>query len=200
METKPSLECGGYIYDAETGFYYVSSRYYDPEVGRFISADTTDVLGVQDDFDDLNLYAYCNNNPVNYMDPDGTLAIEIGYVVLMVLVVSYTYVGGVRRTINTTKTYKVTESYWNSHSHSKYKGNRILSFVAYTTTKLASKTILKSKGGKQNKKDSGLKDLSDEEVSRRSKDKSLSKKERKRYVTEDKARKSRNKQKRNSHY
>ena len=47
---------------------------------------------------------------------------------------------------------------------------------------------------------SGLKDLSDEEVSRRSKEKSLSKKERKRYVTEDKARKSRNKQKRNSHY
>ena len=34
----------GYVYDAETGFYYVSSRYYDPEIGRFISPDTTDVL------------------------------------------------------------------------------------------------------------------------------------------------------------
>ena len=34
----------GYVFDEETGFYYVSSRYYDPEIGRFISPDTTDVL------------------------------------------------------------------------------------------------------------------------------------------------------------
>ena len=34
----------GYVFDEETGFYYVSSRYYGPEIGRFISPDTTDVL------------------------------------------------------------------------------------------------------------------------------------------------------------
>ena len=34
----------GYVYDEEAGFYYASSRYYDPEIGRFISPDTTDVL------------------------------------------------------------------------------------------------------------------------------------------------------------
>lgn len=38
------LRYRGYYYDSETGFYYVSSRYYDPEIGRFISPVTTDVL------------------------------------------------------------------------------------------------------------------------------------------------------------
>ena len=61
----------GYYYDAETGLYYVSSRYYDPEVGRFISADTTDVLSVSSDLYDKNLYAYCDNNPVMREDIKG---------------------------------------------------------------------------------------------------------------------------------
>ena len=60
----------GYFYDAETGFYYVSSRYYDPEVGRFISADS-EISGVGGDIRGYNLYAYCMNNPVNMSDPDG---------------------------------------------------------------------------------------------------------------------------------
>ena len=51
--------------------YYVSSRYYDPEVGRFISADTTDILGATSNFYDKNLYAYCDNNPVNRRDAGG---------------------------------------------------------------------------------------------------------------------------------
>ena len=57
----------GYYYDAETGFYYVSSRYYDPEVGRFLNADgqiNNDILG-------CNLYAYCGNNPVMRADDSG---------------------------------------------------------------------------------------------------------------------------------
>ena len=61
----------GYYYDEETGFYYVSSRYYDPEVCRFINADTVDILGVQDNLNDKNLYAYCDNNPVMRKDTGG---------------------------------------------------------------------------------------------------------------------------------
>ncbi len=62
----------GYYYDAETGFYYVSSRYYDPEVGRFISADTTDILFEdEDNLLQYNLYTYCFNNPVNMIDFTG---------------------------------------------------------------------------------------------------------------------------------
>ena len=58
-----------YYYDNETGFYYLNSRYYDPEVKRFINADSnlypqTGLLGV-------NLFAYCRNNPVNLYDENG---------------------------------------------------------------------------------------------------------------------------------
>lgn len=53
---------------AETGFYSLQSRYYDPEIGRFINADEQindgSVLGT-------NLFAYCFNNPVNMVDYDG---------------------------------------------------------------------------------------------------------------------------------
>lgn len=45
--------------------FYVGSRYYDPEIGRFINADTTDVLdGGNDHILENNLFAYCFNNPV----------------------------------------------------------------------------------------------------------------------------------------
>ena len=180
--------------------YYLKSRYYQPEICRFISADTTDVLEIQEDLDDLNLYTYCNNNPINWEDPDGTIAIELGYVALTVLVFTYVYIAGVRRKKKTTRTYTVKKSYWNSQSHSNYLGNKIISFSAYTVTKWVSGKTKNSKGGKQNIKDSGLAGLSDAEVSRRAKDKSLSKKERDRYKKEEKARALRNKRKRKSHY
>ena len=56
-----------YYYDSDTGLYYLQSRYYDPQVRRFINADgqiNNDLLGG-------NLFAYCGNNPVNRMDPEG---------------------------------------------------------------------------------------------------------------------------------
>ena len=53
----------GYYYDAETGLYYLQSRYYDPETGRFLSQDDTAYLAPES-LTGLNLYAYCNNNPV----------------------------------------------------------------------------------------------------------------------------------------
>ena len=71
----------GYYYDTETGLYYLSNRYYDPEIGRFISPDTTDILGVDSDLYDKNLYAYCDNNPVMRKDSNGELwiaAVAVG--------------------------------------------------------------------------------------------------------------------------
>ena len=59
-----------YYFDTETGLYYLQSRYYDPEVGRFISMDDIDYLDPET-IGGTNLYAYCNNNPVMYVDPTG---------------------------------------------------------------------------------------------------------------------------------
>ena len=69
------LRYRGYYYDTETGFYYVSSRYYDPEIGRWINADTLDVLFLPYyNMGQYNLFSYCNNDPVNDRDDDGQLS------------------------------------------------------------------------------------------------------------------------------
>ena len=60
----------GYYYDRETGLYYLNARYYNPEWRRFISPDSTEYIDYENP-NGLNLYAYCNNNPVNYADPSG---------------------------------------------------------------------------------------------------------------------------------
>ena len=63
----------GYYYDVETGLYYLQTRYYEPRAGRFLNADSVDYIA-PDIIGGLNLYAYCNNNPVMYSDPEGTAA------------------------------------------------------------------------------------------------------------------------------
>ncbi len=60
----------GYYYDTETNWYYLNSRYYNPEWGRFISPDSVFIAG--NTITGNNMYAYCNNNPVMYVDPFGT--------------------------------------------------------------------------------------------------------------------------------
>ena len=57
----------GYIYDDETWMYWLRSRYYYPELHRFISADIIDATYVYSS----SLYAYCFNSPLRYTDPDG---------------------------------------------------------------------------------------------------------------------------------
>jgi len=59
----------GYYWDQETQLYYLNSRYYNPQWGRFLNAD-----GLVDGEDSLlatNIYIYCNNNPVMHSDPSG---------------------------------------------------------------------------------------------------------------------------------
>ena len=59
----------GGIYDESTGLYYLNARYYDPKNGRFLTEDTH--RGEVNDPDTLHLYAYCANDPINYVDPSG---------------------------------------------------------------------------------------------------------------------------------
>ena len=69
------LRYRGYYYDSETGLYYLNSRYYDPETGRFINAD--DQLNTGAGLFGNNLFAYCLNNPINNVDSDGHLALTL---------------------------------------------------------------------------------------------------------------------------
>ena len=62
LELNP-IRYRGYLYDTETGLYYCQSRYYDPEVGRWLNADSL--------LADVNLFRYCSNCPVNRSDSSG---------------------------------------------------------------------------------------------------------------------------------
>ena len=67
-DTNAFRYCGEY-YDTETGTIYLRARYYDPEIGRFISRDS--FAGKNEDPLSLNLYTYCENNPILYLDESG---------------------------------------------------------------------------------------------------------------------------------
>jgi RHS repeat-associated protein len=64
------LRYRGYVYDTESGLYYLQSRYYDPEIGRFLNADI--LISTGQGLLGNNMFAYCTNNPVNFWDPAGT--------------------------------------------------------------------------------------------------------------------------------
>jgi len=72
------LRYRGYVYDRETGLYYLQSRYYNPTIGRFINADVYPSTG--QGLLGNNMFAYCNNNPVNNADPAGmwTISFSLG--------------------------------------------------------------------------------------------------------------------------
>ena len=75
--SKNSIRYRGYVYDSETEMYYLQSRYYDPETGRFINCDAPDYIGVSDTFNSWNGFAYCENDPVNMIDCEGYSPIQV---------------------------------------------------------------------------------------------------------------------------
>ena len=88
LATSNPIRYRGYYFDTETSLYYVSSRYYDPEIGRFINSDDIDYLGADGSPLSYNLFAYCMNNPVNRFDVNGNwsmpnwLKVTVGAVAL----------------------------------------------------------------------------------------------------------------------
>ena len=66
------LRYRGYYYDSDTGYYYLKSRYYDPQIGRFINADGYASTG--QGFLGYNMFAYCLNNPILCADEGGNAA------------------------------------------------------------------------------------------------------------------------------
>ena len=86
-----------YYYDTETDLYYLQTRYYDPETGRFINADDLAYLGADESLSSYNLYAYCSDNPVNNVDSSGNLAISLVVMLFVGAAVNATisFAGGV---------------------------------------------------------------------------------------------------------
>ena len=95
----------GYYYDTETGLYYLKSRYYDPETGRFITIDDIQILSISKEvINGLNLYCYCNNNPVNDKDESGylfgfLLALLVGGIVGALVSVAGAFIGDIANNI-----------------------------------------------------------------------------------------------------
>jgi len=75
----------GYYYDWETRYYYLQTRYYDAEVGRFINADSIEYLDPER-IHGCNLYTYCLNNPVMAVDPIGTFGIITAFAILGIFI------------------------------------------------------------------------------------------------------------------
>ena len=91
----------GYVYDAETGWYYLRSRYYDPTTCRFISADV--LLSTGQGVIGHNSFAYCGNNPIVRIDSEGTLFFTLlcaAVGVVLVTAVSCGIIGGIEEEHN----------------------------------------------------------------------------------------------------
>ena len=71
------LRYRGYVYDEDTTLYYLQTRYYDPTTGRFINADNTIFIGSSGTAIGDNIYTYCENDPVNRSDAEGTCYFDI---------------------------------------------------------------------------------------------------------------------------
>ena len=75
LGTLNPLRYRSYVYDTETGFYYLQSRYYDPQIGRFINADA--FVSTGQGLLGNNMFAYCNNNPSSCLDPYGSRPVSV---------------------------------------------------------------------------------------------------------------------------
>ena len=75
----------GYRYDTETGLYYLQSRYYNPDWGRFVNADG--ITGVEGELLTHNMFSYCVNNPVNMEDSSGYISVPLGLTAKQAIVI-----------------------------------------------------------------------------------------------------------------
>jgi RHS repeat-associated protein len=192
----------GYRYDSESNLYYLQSRYYDPVVGRFLNADAAGVLDQESSLPgNNNLFSYCGNNPVMNVDPSGYITINqiassLYPAAILLLFMTMLYadsayglvaIGGYVLKLITPI---VLKSLWwkPALAAAIIAGAVILVVIAVK--------ILFAKGGKQNKKDSGLTGLSNEELKSLYHNKNTPTKLKQRIKTEQKARDTRRSSKR----
>ena len=88
----------GYYWDSDLNLYYLMSRYYDPQTGRFINADSLEYLDPET-IGGLNLFAYCLNNPVMGIDPAGTFISVATALIILAIGTAIGIAGGVTKAI-----------------------------------------------------------------------------------------------------
>ena len=101
---KNNLTYRGYYYDSDLGLYYLQTRYYDPIVCRFINADGYVTTG--QGITGYNMFAYCGNNPVNYVDPNGENPVAISVAATLLLLLAMITVKLVQNYLKNTLTAK----------------------------------------------------------------------------------------------
>lgn len=78
-EANNRLGFAGKPYDPGTGLSYMGARYYDPQLGRFMGVDSAQLA--PENINGINRYAYANNNPYRYVDPDGHSPVDVAFLV-----------------------------------------------------------------------------------------------------------------------
>ncbi|RAL21478.1 RHS repeat domain-containing protein [Thermoflavimicrobium daqui] len=150
----------GYRYDQETGLYYLQARYYNPDTGRFLTLDPDP--GDEDDPKTQNGYNYANNNPVMFVDPDGHWGILIRLAFEGIKWGARTPIG--RSIINwgVRKFAKAFSSRWTPRKKTYKK--RVIYRPARSSISWGKRVVYRSKGGKQNKRDSAFVGMSEEQL------------------------------------
>lgn len=145
------LRYRGYYYDAETGYYYLQSRYYDASICRFINADIPEIAQMSKGIAaGTNLYTYCNNNPINNVDNNGKViaTVVIKALAKMLLGVLAQYVSDIIYNICAGRTGKSAfrpSSSWGSYVSAALTalvpGNKLTSLIARATISTAIDTF-----------------------------------------------------------
>ena len=155
-----------YVYDNESGLYYLQSRYYDPEIGRFINADS--YVSTGQGIIGNNMVAYCGNNPVANVDTDGDrykawdISSEAAYVGTVTTVALLPALDDIARVASATIDMAVTtacdlfsavgrsiQQSFESHTVSKDIGNITSSYGKFQCDKAAESVVDYLKGNNQ---------------------------------------------------
>ena len=137
-----------YYYDSETEWYYLNTRYYSPELCRFISSDGYVQTGQS--LLDKNMFAYCLNDPVNLLDQTG----EFAWAVALIVIAACTIIGGVIGGLRKTNTYNIARSNSqnnNSNSQNNKPANRNQSNSNNSNSKKSSSKNTKSYSNTQSR-------------------------------------------------
>ncbi len=131
----------GYRYDTETGLYYLQSRYYSPEWGRFINADGT-TLDEGADLVGHNMYLYCANNPINRIDATGkSLTIGTIFIVTGILMIVSTATQAV---INRKKWNNAEDMFFNAIANTRPSEDTLNSLADKAKDSVEVKSVVKN--------------------------------------------------------